>query len=70
MYQLIVGVLSIDGICSYNNMRLLNQSHSIDKVTCNTIIKTCKISKLYLARQNMREFLVFDKVLKKQKIHN
>jgi len=66
-YRLIEGILNINGKRVYENICTINQSHSIDRVTTDTIIETFKISKEYILQNSCQELntATFDKVLTK-----
>ena len=43
-YTLIYGIMSIDGVCNLENECLIGDSHSIDIVDEDTVVKTLKIT--------------------------
>ena len=66
MYRLLKGDLVVNGTSMNNNICLLNESHLIDKVSIDTIICTCKISKEFIKQNGVEEEFNtnIDKVLK------
>lgn len=67
-YKLLMGTLKINGEDLKENICKIGSSHSIDIVENDTIIRYCKISKLYLEKNNYNNYTgkqVFNKVFTK-----